>query len=150
MGMLAWIMLGLCVGIGGTSAGQLWWDTLHPKPVLISRVQVVALEDGGFRLIVHMILPRTSNCLRLAQHLISRNPDAREGSYQPLGTVIAGDDLTRGGPITVDLKVHPYMVRPGETWFYMYRAAYECTRFPGLVRISDWQSPPIPVTFDNS
>ena len=148
MGMLAWVMLGLVVGVGGTSAGQLWWDTLHPKPVVINRVQVVPLEDGGYRLVVHMIAPRTTNCLRLAQHVISRNPDAKEGSYQPIGAAIAGDDFTRGGPITVDLKVHPYMVRPGETWFYMYRAAYECTRFPGLLRISDWQSAPIPITFD--
>ena len=147
LGMVAWVLLGLGVGVGGTSSGQLWWDTLHPKPVVISRVRVAPLSDGGYKLIVNMLVPKTTNCLRLAQHVISRNPDATEGSYQPLGSAIAGDDFSGGGPITVELRVDPYMVHEGELWFYTYRAAYECTRFPGLLRVIDWQSEPIPVVF---
>jgi hypothetical protein len=140
-------MLGLGVGVGGTSAGQLWWDSHRPNPVSIQQVDVEPLQDGGYKLVVHMRAPRTPSCLRLAEHVISPSPDNGEPGYQPLASALAGGDFTRGGTIKVDLKVHPFMVHPGETWFYTYRAAYECTRFPGLLRVSEWQSAPIPVTF---
>lgn len=145
--MLAWVLLGLGVGVGGTSVGQLWWDSYPPKPVVIHRVEVEPLDDGGYKLVVHMQAPRTPSCLRLSEHVISPSAKNNEGGYQPLASALAGGDFTRGGAIQVDLKVHPFMVHSGQTWFYTYRAAYECSRFPGLVRVSEWQSSPIPVTF---
>jgi len=147
MGMVAWVLLGLIVGIGGTSVGQLWWDSFRPNPVRVDYVDVHALEDGGYRLTVHLKVPKVTNCLRLAEHILSPKPDGLEGEYQPLAATLAGRDFTRGGEVVVDLKVHPHMVRSGDTWYYYYRSAYECTRFPGLLRVSDWQSAPIPVTF---
>ena len=150
MGWLGWILLGLIVGVGGTSVGQLWWESFRPRPVVINSVVVRSLEDGGYRLTVHMVAPRTPECLRLAEHVITPTQNGKDG-YQPLAAALAGGGFTTGGPITVDLKVHPYMVRPGDTWFYVYRAAYECTRFPGFLRVTAWQSAPIPITFaDNS
>ena len=145
--MLPWVFVGLVVGVGGVQVGQLWWESFRPKPISIKGVDVSSLPDGGYKLTVHMTVPKTKSCLRLSQHVISETPWPSGGVYQPLAATLAGGDFTQGGRLTVDLKVHPFMVQEGSVWYYTYRAAYECTRFPGFLRVSEFQSEPIAISF---
>jgi hypothetical protein len=144
--ILPWVIIGLIIGVGGVQVGELWWDSLQPKKIFIQRINTEPVPDGGYRLTIYMHVPYTPQCLHLAEHMLAPTPvDISE--FQPLAAILAGSGSQIIGDIRVDLKIHPYMVTKGSTWYYFYRATSSCIRFPGLVRWQRWQSDIIPIKF---
>jgi hypothetical protein len=95
-----------------------------------------------------MHVPDMNGCLRIGQHYLS--PLSVDDEYMPLAAGWGGVNNTRVGDIKVDLHIDPYMVSDGSVWYYRYLAAYQCARFPGLIRFGFDRSQPIGLKFERN